>query len=235
MLYREAIEFLCGLQMFGTNLELENVRRLAERAGSPHRQLRFIHVAGTNGKGSTCAMIDSIYRAAGWQVGLYTSPHLVSFRERIQVNRGLISENDVVQLVTEAKDFRVSLDKADREQVKSDIENAMQRRLVEAQKHVWDRLATTMGHFTERMKNKDAKFKAATIENLAELADILPGLNVVSDPELDAIAKQIKSLVDGCDPKAIRDNEKQRKAIGKEAQSIMNDIGGFMKAFGGGK
>ena len=105
MLYREAIEFLCGLQMFGTNLELENVRRLAERAGSPHRQLRFIHVAGTNGKGSTCAMIDSIYRAAGWQVGLYTSPHLVSFRERIQVNRGLISENDVIQLVTEAKDW----------------------------------------------------------------------------------------------------------------------------------
>ena len=85
------------------------------------------------------------------------------------------------------------------------------------------------------MKNKDAKFKAATIENLAELADILPGLNVVSDPGLDASAKQIKSPVGGGDPKAIRDNEKQRKAIGKEAQSIMNDIGGFMKAFGGGK
>jgi hypothetical protein len=140
-----------------------------------------------------------------------------------------------IDAVTEAKDFRVSLDKADREQVKSDIESAMQRRLVEAQKHVWNRLSETMGHFTERMKNKDAKFKAATIENLAELADILPGLNVVSDPELDHIAKQIKALVDGCDPKAIRDNDKQRKAIGKEAQAIMNDIGGFMKAFGGGK
>ena len=72
-------------------LDLEAAQRLAERAGSPQQQLRFIHVAGTNGKGSTCAMLDSIYRAAGWRVGLYTSPHLVSFRERIQVDRAFDS------------------------------------------------------------------------------------------------------------------------------------------------
>ena len=101
MTYRDAIEFLFSLQMFGTTFGLEAVERLAERAGSPHKKLRFIHVAGTNGKGSTCAMLDSIYRAAGWRVGLYTSPHLVSFRERIQVDRKLISENDVAQLVAE--------------------------------------------------------------------------------------------------------------------------------------
>ena len=101
MTYRDAIEFLFSLQMFGTTFGLEAVQRLAERAGSPQNNLRFIHVAGTNGKGSTCAMLDSIYRAAGWCVGLYTSPHLVSFRERIQVDRKLISENDVAQLVAE--------------------------------------------------------------------------------------------------------------------------------------
>jgi dihydrofolate synthase/folylpolyglutamate synthase len=111
MTYRDAIEFLFSLQMFGTTFGLEAVQRLAERAGSPHKELRFIHVAGTNGKGSTCAMLDSIYRAAGWRVGLYTSPHLVSFRERIQVDRRLIPEGDVARLVTEAQQWLADFSK----------------------------------------------------------------------------------------------------------------------------
>src|SRR3954468_8337994 len=98
MLYRDAVQSLSSLQMFGAQLGLERAARLAELAGQPQKNLRFIHVAGTNGKGSTCAMLESIYRASGWRVGLYTSPHLVSFRERIQVNRTLISEEDVVRL-----------------------------------------------------------------------------------------------------------------------------------------
>ena len=103
MTYAEAIQFLHSLQLFGAQLGLENTFRLAALAGNPQNQLRFIHVAGTNGKGSTCAMLEAIYRAGGLRVGLYTSPHLVSFRERIQVNRELISENDVVRLAGEAK------------------------------------------------------------------------------------------------------------------------------------
>ena len=99
--YSEAIQFLYGLQMFGANFGLENTRKLAALAGNPQEKLRFIHVAGTNGKGSTCAMLESIYRAAGLRVGLFTSPHLVSFRERIQVNRQLIPENELVRLVEE--------------------------------------------------------------------------------------------------------------------------------------
>jgi dihydrofolate synthase/folylpolyglutamate synthase len=99
--YSEAIQFLYGLQLFGANFGLENTRKLAVLAGDPQDRLRFIHVAGTNGKGSTCAMLESIYRAAGLRVGLFTSPHLVSFRERIQVNRQLISENELIRLVEE--------------------------------------------------------------------------------------------------------------------------------------
>ena len=99
MNYPEAIQFLYGLRLFGAKFGLENTRRLAALADNPEKKLRFIHVAGTNGKGSTCAMLESIYRAAGLRVGLFTSPHLVSFRERIQVNRQLISESEVVQLV----------------------------------------------------------------------------------------------------------------------------------------
>ena len=101
MTYPEAIQFLYSLRLFGAKFGLENTFKLAALAGNPQEKLRFIHVAGTNGKGSTCAMLESIYRASGLQVGLFTSPHLVSFRERIQVNRQLISENEVVRLVAE--------------------------------------------------------------------------------------------------------------------------------------
>ena len=98
MTYTDAIRFLYDLRLFGLNLGLANTLKLAARAGNPHERLRFLHVAGTNGKGSTCAFLESIYRTSGLRVGLYTSPHLVSFRERIQVNRQLISEADVARL-----------------------------------------------------------------------------------------------------------------------------------------
>src|SRR5207302_2210323 len=98
MLYKEAIDYLYSLRLFGTKLGLENTFRLAKLAGNPQERLRFIHVAGTNGKGSTCAMLESIYRAAGLRVGLFSSPHLVEFGERIQVNRSLIGEADVARL-----------------------------------------------------------------------------------------------------------------------------------------
>jgi dihydrofolate synthase/folylpolyglutamate synthase len=101
--YPEAIQFLYGLRLFGAKFGLENTFKLAALAGDPQDKLRFIHVAGTNGKGSTCAMLESIYRASGLRVGLFTSPHLVFFRERVQVNRQLISEAEVVRLVEELK------------------------------------------------------------------------------------------------------------------------------------
>ena len=101
MNYSEAIQFLYGLRLFGAKFGLENTFKLAAMAGNPQDRLRFIHVAGTNGKGSTCAMLESICRAAGLRVGLFTSPHLVSFRERVQVNRQLIPEAAVVRLVGE--------------------------------------------------------------------------------------------------------------------------------------
>ena len=101
MIYSEAIQFLYGLRLFGAKFGLENTFKLAALAGNPQEKLRFIHVAGTNGKGSTCAMLESVYRASGLRVGLFTSPHLVSFRERIQINRQLISEIEVIRLVEE--------------------------------------------------------------------------------------------------------------------------------------
>jgi dihydrofolate synthase / folylpolyglutamate synthase len=98
MTYSEAITFLYSLRLFGTKLGLENTFALAKLRGNPQDSLRFIHVAGTNGKGSVCAMLESIYRHAGLRVGLFTSPHLISFTERIQVNRQPIPEETVSRL-----------------------------------------------------------------------------------------------------------------------------------------
>ena len=101
MNYSQAIAFLHGLQMFGAKPGLERVQKLAAALGDPQKNLRFIHVAGTNGKGSVCAMLESIYRHAGLRVGLFTSPHLVAFGERMQVNRLPIFEADIARLVAQ--------------------------------------------------------------------------------------------------------------------------------------
>ena len=101
MTYSDAIQYLYSLRWFGAKFGLENSFKLAALAGDPQKRLRFIHVAGTNGKGSTCAMLESIYRAAGLRVGLFTSPHLVAFGERIQVNRHVIAAREIGRLVAE--------------------------------------------------------------------------------------------------------------------------------------
>jgi dihydrofolate synthase/folylpolyglutamate synthase len=94
MSYSDALSYLGGARRFGMKLGLDQMQELARGLGDPQEKLRFIHIAGTNGKGSTAAFCESILRAAGFRVGLYTSPHLVSVRERVQINRTPISEAD---------------------------------------------------------------------------------------------------------------------------------------------
>ena len=96
--FRESLEFLYGLQRFGIKLGLDNTRTLLERAGTPQHSFLCVHVAGTNGKGSTAAFLAAILQAAGLRVGLYTSPHLQSFCERIRINGRAISEGEIVTL-----------------------------------------------------------------------------------------------------------------------------------------
>lgn len=83
--------------------DLGRMFRLVEMLGSPHRQFPVIHVAGTKGKGSTCALIANVFQQAGYRVGLYISPHLVDFAERIQINRVPISHEQLVELVEQLK------------------------------------------------------------------------------------------------------------------------------------
>src|SRR5207253_4157245 len=117
MTYKEALSWLYSLQRFGIKLGLENIRQLLpalSRSGGFQAAVgdleialpwKVIHIAGTNGKGSVCAMIDSICRAQGHRTGLFTSPHLVTFRERVCVNGEIISEDAVANGLTAIRDL----------------------------------------------------------------------------------------------------------------------------------
>ncbi len=96
--YRQTLDYLFGLQRFGIKLGLVNITALLKQLGDPQASLKAVHIAGTNGKGSTGAFLTSILRRAGYRVGLYTSPHLVDFTERIQVNGVPIPQETVVQM-----------------------------------------------------------------------------------------------------------------------------------------
>jgi dihydrofolate synthase/folylpolyglutamate synthase len=96
--YADLIQWMFNLERFGVKLGLENMTEYMSEVGDPHKGFRSVHVTGTNGKGSVCAFLASILKESGLKVGLYTSPHLVDFRERITVNGHMIPEEDVVRL-----------------------------------------------------------------------------------------------------------------------------------------
>ncbi len=98
--YRETVDYLYELQKHGIKLGLKNPERLMSILGEPQKSFRSIHIAGTNGKGSTAAITASILKESGFKVGMFTSPHLVSFTERIRINNSPVSEEDVVELTS---------------------------------------------------------------------------------------------------------------------------------------
>ena len=99
MNYEEALEYIHGVSWTFCKPGLERISALCEKLGNPEKKLRFVHVAGTNGKGSFCSMLDSVLRAAGYKVGLYTSPYIREFNERMRVD-GKNIDNDVLADIT---------------------------------------------------------------------------------------------------------------------------------------
>lgn len=104
-IYNKAVSLLTSSDKFHIKLGLERVSKLLNHFDSPQDKIKSIHVAGTNGKGSTCAMIANILKEAGYKTALYTSPHLVEYTERIRVNNCQISREDFAKLVFEVVDF----------------------------------------------------------------------------------------------------------------------------------
>lgn len=94
--YVSVTEYLYALKAAGVKFGIDRMRRLTEALGHPERACPVIHLAGTNGKGSVAAMLDAIMHAAGWRTGLYTSPHLVKLGERVQVDRRLLTEEEII-------------------------------------------------------------------------------------------------------------------------------------------
>jgi len=101
--YASVQHYLFGLKARGTKYGIDRMRELARVLDHPERKTPIIHLAGTNGKGSTAAMVESILRRAGYRVGLYTSPHLVRLGERVQVNRSVLSEREIVAYTNELR------------------------------------------------------------------------------------------------------------------------------------
>lgn len=101
MNYKETMDYITNTAKFGINLGLSRTEKILELLGDPHKKIKCIHIAGTNGKGSTTAMISKILMDAGFKVGMYTSPYLEVFEERIQVNGENISKEDLSEVVTE--------------------------------------------------------------------------------------------------------------------------------------
>ena len=101
--YQEALAYIHAVHWQGHKPGLDRTRALLAALGDPHKRLRFVHVAGTNGKGSTAAMLDSCLRCAGYRVGLFTSPYINRFNERIQVDGVPIPDGDLVRLVEQVR------------------------------------------------------------------------------------------------------------------------------------
>jgi len=99
--YKEALDYILGAETMGSILERNIIECLLSELGSPHKGLKYVHIAGTNGKGSTSAMLSSMLRAAGYKTGLYTSPYIQQFNERIQVDGVQISDEELAGITAE--------------------------------------------------------------------------------------------------------------------------------------
>ena len=86
MNYQETLEYISSINWKGSVLGLERIRELMDKLGNPQKELKFIHITGTNGKGSTAAFLSSVLIEAGYKVGLFTSPYIEVFNERMQIN-----------------------------------------------------------------------------------------------------------------------------------------------------
>ena len=105
MTYEEALSYIHNVCWMGSKPGLERTFSLLEKLGNPHKELKFIHIGGTNGKGSTAAMLSTILEKAGYRTGLYTSPFIMRFNERMQINHEQIADDELAALTEEVRPF----------------------------------------------------------------------------------------------------------------------------------
>lgn len=139
-----------------------------------------------------------------------------------------------IDAITTANDFRVQIDQEHVDKVRASMEAAAETRVHTAMQDVWRRLAETVGYFHDRMANPDAVFRDSTVNNVADLIELIPGLNVLDDPNIEAVRQMIHSKLTGVEAKDIRKSPELRTELAGEAKAIVDKMAGFMRAFGAG-
>jgi dihydrofolate synthase/folylpolyglutamate synthase len=108
--YNESLEYIHSISNFFCKPGLERIKELCNKLGNPQDFLKFIHVAGTNGKGSFCAMLSSVLKEAGYKTGLYTSPYILKFNERITINGEMIDNNSLAEITTYVRKYAETME-----------------------------------------------------------------------------------------------------------------------------
>jgi dihydrofolate synthase/folylpolyglutamate synthase len=213
--YSKATRFLASLNDFerlrivrynSQNFDLERMRGLLKRLGNPHDQFKSVHIAGTKGKGSTCAMIASMLQACGYKIGLYTSPHLTDVRERIQINGEMISQADFVRLV---KLVEPMVERMRPRPTYFDVLTAVAFKYFAEQKVDLGVIETGLGgrlDSTNVIKPEVTAITSISKDHMAQLGNTLaqiaeekagifkpgvPAISVQQDPEADAVLKRV--------------------------------------------
>ena len=139
--YEQCLKTMYGLRRFGIKLGLDVITQILEGLGQPQQAYRTIHIAGTNGKGSVASMLTGILQAAGYSVGLYTSPHLIHFNERIRINGRPVTDPEIVSAYRAIR----KVQEGDREPTFFEFTTAMALHLFKEHRVDWAVIETGMG------------------------------------------------------------------------------------------
>lgn len=207
--YENTIQYLYSLQKHGIKLGLSNTNKLMSVLGGPHKSFRCVHIAGTNGKGSTASCIASILKASGFKTGLFTSPHLVSFTERIRINGRQITELEVIEL---ASSLRSDIKDTDLNPTFFEFVTAMAFNYFAANHVDWAVIETGMGGRLDatnvvqpevtvitNISLDHCEFLGSTLSDIAfEKAGIIkPGVPLITASHDTAVIKQLSDIAAG--------------------------------------
>ena len=130
--------------------------------------------------------------------------------------------------IPSSEDFRVKVDEESLTTMKQELESKLKMAHAEAMKDVWTRLYDVVKHMSDKLNNRNSKFKNSLVDNISELVEILPKLNLNNDPNLKAFTSDVKNKLTKCDPEDLRTDENERAKVAKEASDIMNKMKGFI-------
>lgn len=228
--YSKSLEEMFSLGRFGIKLGLETINGILEKLGNPHNNFRCIHIAGTNGKGSTASTISTILQKSGYKVGLYTSPHLVDFNERICINGAQITDKGVVETYKAVKEANGGL----RQATFFEITTAMALYEFSQEKVDWAVIETGMGgrlDATNALNPSLCIITNISLEHQAYLGDTIPQITKEKGGIIKRGVPVVTGVKQGDAIAEIEDIAKKNNAplykLGTDFKAVQNDKRGF--------